>query len=451
MKKSTPFQLILLAVFGALGVAGVLVFALVVGGGSGTGVGEVTVWGTFEEARVQAVLRAASETDDRLNGVTYERKDSATFQADLTDALASGTGPDLFFMSQDWAVHDAPKTTHIAFNSLSQTQFQNTFLSAAEPFIGSDGIIAVPVVADPLVLFWNRDLLANAGMTAPPKYWDEFLGAVSKLTVKGDSGVIQKSGLAMGEYRNIANAKDILAILILQAGGSLTNTDPSTGRLFSALAPQQGQSNQASLAALRFYTEFADPSADDYSWNRSLPEAMTAFAQGDVALYVGHASESALIRQTNPNLSFAMAALPQVRSAEHPKDFATVYGLAIPRTARNPQGALTVAYIFASPTISQGLGTVLGMGSALRGVAAASTQVKATEPGTLDALLATAPKSEQDLINSQSYISQSWRDPDPVATDDIFRAMIEDTVSGALKPQDALSRADKSFNQLLGL
>jgi ABC-type glycerol-3-phosphate transport system substrate-binding protein len=329
--KSSPFQIVLLAVFGALGVAAVMVFAIIVSGNSGGGVGQVTIWGTFDESRVTAVLRAASEADERLNNVTYVRKDPRTYQTDLVNAMASGSGPDLYFMTDDRAIADAAKTMHIPFSSLSQTQFQTTFLDAAAPFVGSDGIIAVPLTADPLVLFWNKDLLAAAGFTAPPRYWDEFLGVAQKLTERTDSGVITKSGVALGQYDNIADAQDILTALVIQAGGAITGRD-ATGKLYSALSPQQGSVGQPSLSALRYYVSFADPSQDNYSWNKSLPEARIAFAQGSAALYIGHASESALITQTNPNLSFALAPLPQLRGAKV-RNVATVYGLAIPRTA----------------------------------------------------------------------------------------------------------------------
>lgn len=451
MFKSSPFQIVLLAVFGGLAVAGVFIFALVVGGGNTSAVGQVTVWGTFDDARVQAVIRAAAETDDRLTGVTYVRKDPATYQNDLINALASGTGPDLFFLRQDWAYHDAAKVMHIPSASLSATQFANTFIDASAPFLANDGVIAVPLVADPLVLFWNKDLLAASGLTTPPRYWDEYLGLMQKLTVKSDSGELRKSGIALGEFQNVTDAKDILAALILQAGGAITTAD-GTGKLFSALSPQQGSASQPGLAALRFYTSFADPSQDVYSWNRSLPDAMTAFAQGNVAFYIGHASRASLIKQTNPNLSFALAPIPQVRSAPKLVDTATVYGLAVPRTAKNPQGGRTVAYIFASPSVSQGFASVLGMASALRAVASASTNTApGSDAGSLQALLATAPKTDQDLINGQAYLSVPWTDPDPIATGDVFRAMIEDTVSGALKPQDALTRADKAINQIVGI
>lgn len=135
MFKSSPFQIVLLALFGGLCVAGVLIFAFVVSGGNSSAVGQVTVWGTFDEAKVQAVIRAAAETDDRLTGVTYVRKDPATYQSELVNALASGTGPDLYFMSQDTTVRDAAKTMHIPPAAMSAAQFRGTFIDAATPFL----------------------------------------------------------------------------------------------------------------------------------------------------------------------------------------------------------------------------------------------------------------------------------------------------------------------------
>ena len=46
----------------------------------------------------------------------------------------------------------------------------------------------------------------------------------------------------------------------------------------------------AAESAIRFYTEFANPSRQTYSWNRSLPEAQRAFIGNQVAMYFGFAS-----------------------------------------------------------------------------------------------------------------------------------------------------------------
>src|SRR3990167_5766793 len=115
MPKLSVFQTVLLTVLGAIAVSGVLIFALVVGGGGGNSVGPVIIWGTLEEGAFRAVIRQISENNDTLSQVTYIAKDEKTYASELTEALASGAGPDLFLMRQDYAVRDAGKVLPIPF------------------------------------------------------------------------------------------------------------------------------------------------------------------------------------------------------------------------------------------------------------------------------------------------------------------------------------------------
>jgi ABC-type glycerol-3-phosphate transport system substrate-binding protein len=430
--KSSVFQVVLISVFGAIAVAGVLIFAFAVGGGGANSVGTVRIWGTFNEAAVAAVLRQFAENNPTLSQVTYEQKDPATYERDVTQALASGTGPDLFIMRHDYAFQQSALVIPIPFDSLSENQFRSTFVDAALPYLASEGVVAVPLLADPLVLYWNRDMLATAGFAKPPVYWDEVYPMALAITRRDDSGRIQRSAIAFGEYENIANAKDILSLLIMQAGGRITERD-SAGNLIAALSPKAGDVSQSSLSALRFYTEFADPSKGDYSWNRSLPDAREAFAAGDVALYVGYASEQPLMERINPNLNFAVSPVPQVRDARATINTGRVYGLAIPRVSTNPAGALTVAFTLVSNEISKTLSTAVGIPSARRDV------------------LAEQAAGIEDLYNKQVIIMRSWTDPNPERTSNLFRAMIEDTVSGASLVTEAVTRGDQELSQILGI
>lgn len=425
------FQIILLAVFGALAVAGVLIFAFAVGGGNTKTLGSVTIWGTLDSGAFSTVLRAAADSDASLNQVSYVQKDPQTYETELTDALASGQGPDLFLMTQEYAFKDAGKIVVIPFSSLSQSKFESAFVEAANPFIASDGILGVPIIADPLVLYWNKDMFSSAGYSQPPAYWDQLFSMAQKLSVKDDAGSLLKSAIAFGEYRNIENAKDILAMLILQAGGTITSEDTS-GKLQTALVSKRGgTSAQSTVSALRFFTEFADPSKDDYSWNRSLPNARSAFASGNLALYVGYASEEAQIARMNPNLNFSVAPMPQIRTASRTLDTARVYAFAIPKTAKNPSSGITVAFVLNSPANAAALSQALGLPSARRD------------------LLSQPASGDADLFNKMVITSHSWVDPDPLATADIFRAMIEDTTSGATLINEAVSRADQQLGHLL--
>ena len=440
--KMSMFQIILLAVFGAFAVAGILIFAFLVGSNSNSSIGAVTVWGTFDEVAMQTIVRQLSETESRFRQVTYVRKNPETFDADLTNALASGTGPDLYILRHDYAVLDAPKISPIPFASFSREQFDTLFVEAAKPFLGAEGVLAVPLAVDPYVLYSNKDLLASNGFAKPPVFWDEVFDMArtitdcqrlnaGKTTVLGcdETRSIKKATIGFGEFANIDHAKDIVSLLILQAGGPLTVRDGS-GDLVPSLLARVGEVAQPAENALNFYTTFANPAKDSYSWNRSLPASRAMFAAGDLALYVGLASEESLVRRLNPNLNFAVSPIPQIRNLDVSTGGGVAYGLAVPRAAKNASGALTIAYLLASPDASKAIASVAGMASARRDV------------------LAQTGEGTNSLLNRQALIVRTWEDPNPEETARIFRDVIEAITSGAAKITEALQRAEQAMRQI---
>lgn len=443
--KMSAFQIILLSVFGAFAVAGILIFAFLVGSNSSSSIGAVTIWGPFDDVAVQTIIRQLSEDDSRLRQVTYVRKNPETFEQELTNALASGTGPDLYILRHDYAVVDAPKIAPIPYASFPREQFESVFVEAAKPFLGTEGVLAVPLAVDPYVLYWNRDLLSAAGFAKPPVYWDETfdmartitdcqkINASKQSTILGcdETRSIKKATIAFGEFENIDHAKDVISLLIMQAGGPITQRD-SSGSLVPSLMARQGDVAQPAESALNFYTTFANPAKDSYSWNRSLQSSRTVFASGDLALYVGLASEAPLVRRLNPNLNYAVAPIPQIRNLEKSTDMGLAYGFAVPRASKNPGGALTAAYLLASPQASKALATVFGISSARRDV------------------LAQGGEGNEDLFNRQTLIVHTWEDPNPVETTRIFRDMITSITSGSAKITEALQRAEQAMRQITG-
>ncbi len=441
--KTSMFQIILLAVFGACAVAGTLIFALLVSGNAGSAIGKVVIWGTLDESTMTSVIRNAAEDDQRYSQVSYVYKDPDTYSSDLVNALAGGTGPDLFIMSQDMVMRDATKVYQVPFTALSKTQFQNTFVQAASAFMGENGIVALPLTADPLVMYWNTDLLSGAGLSQPPAYWDEVSAFAKRIVKRSDAGDVTRSAIAFGEYDNVNNAKDILSMLILQAGGTITarNSGTIVPLLSSRSADVQGLPAEK---ALMFYTEFADPSQQEYSWNRGRPDARTAFTSGDLALYFGYASEEEQIRHANPNLNFLIAPVPQERGMT-PVSVARVYALATARTSSNVTGALTIATLLAAHDMSAMIADSLGAVSARRD-ALQSTSTAASGNG----LIGDGLCSDSDVRICSVLLARSWIDPDPDKTNAIFRAMIQGVTSGSVRVQDALGRADQQIAHAVG-
>lgn len=434
MKNLSIFQLVLLGIFGTLGIAGVLVFAIAVGGGGGNAVGRVEIWGTLDGGTIADVIAQASDTDPNLKDVVYTEKDPATYETDLTNALAVGAGPDLFILRQDYVMQNSGKVVPFPSSGITAAEFQTAYIDAGMPYLSSAGVLALPVLADPLVLYWNRDILSAGGVAKPPAFWDEVLALAQnpKINVRNDSGGIIKSAVALGEYSNVDNAKDILSAIILQSGGAITAED-SSGNLVPSLAPQSGAAKQGAETALRFFTQFADPSKNYYSWSRSLKSSRSAFASGDLALYIGFASEEPAIARMNPNLSFGVAPMVQVRDGGRTANSAHVYALAVSRTAKNPAGAGIIARTLSSAAVSKNLADAFNMSSALRDV------------------LAMPAEGNILLANRSALTARSWIDPDPVKTGNIFRAMIERVSSGRMQIPDSIQRANEELGGLLAL
>lgn len=427
---SSPFQVILLTVFGATAVAGILIFAFLISSGSGSAIGPVVVWGTFDEAAFSAVLRTLSDSDNRLKAVTYVQKNPESFERELTEALASNIGPDLFIMRSDHTIIDSTKVLTIPLESITKEQFLDLFIEGANPFLSPDGAIAVPFAVDPFILYWNRDLFATAGIAKPPLFWDDVFNIVRAITKRTDSGSIVKSGISFGEYGNVAHAKGIISMLMMQAGSPITIRDQANKITPAMVTRSAKDTGQAAESALQFYTDFANPSKDYYSWNRSMKDSRTAFAYGDLAMYIGLVSEEPIIRALNPNLNFAVAATPQIRNAARSINGGTSYAFGIPRSSKNQQGAYTVAFLLASPEASQIFSRAFGIVSARRDV------------------LAQPVQGGSDLYHKQALIVRTWEDPHPTETDGIFRAMIESVTSGSARLTEAIIRAEQAMRQL---
>ena len=57
-------------------------------------------------------------------------------------------------------------------------------------------------------------------------------------------------------------------------------------------------------SVLKFYTDFADPLKDVYSWNKSFSNSRDAFSAENLVFYLGYASELQSLINKNPNQNF---------------------------------------------------------------------------------------------------------------------------------------------------
>jgi ABC-type glycerol-3-phosphate transport system substrate-binding protein len=426
----SPFQIVVTGLFVLFVVAGVGIFALfggVLGGGSA---GPVAIWGTIDPERMQYLIESLRSQDNDFQDVTYVEKDPDTYSTELLNAMAAGTGPDLFIVSQEEIGSFGDKILALPYGTFSQRDFVDAFIDEGQLFLTSQGSLALPFMVDPLVMYWNRDLFAASTIATPPQYWNELLTLAPKLTKQDASQTITQSAVALGAWQNITNAKALLSALFLQAGEPIT-ARAENGSLVPVFGNRTASAELPAESALRFYTEFGNPSKSNYTWNRSLPSSSDLFASGRLAIYFGFASEYANIAERNPNLRFAVALLPQLQGATK-ATFGTIRGLAISRMAQNPTGAAIVAQKLTAPVASGILSGQTGLPSVRREVA-----------------LDTSANAAATVFVQSALLSRAWIDPDAAATDGIFKAMIESVISGSATPAQAVNEAAQAFSIVL--
>jgi ABC-type glycerol-3-phosphate transport system substrate-binding protein len=429
--QTSNFQIIVLGICTALIVVGVGVFASFGGFLGGKNVGKVIIWGTIDSDAIGSVINELGLQDKTFQDVTYVEKNPAKYETELINAMANGTAPDLFIASSEDILDFSDKILTIPYSNFSQSLFLSSFIDQSQVFLNKNGSLALPLTVDPLVMYWNRDLFASAGIASPPQYWNDFITLAPKITSIERGSSVKKSAVALGEWRNIAHAKDILAALFMQAGDPII-TRGDTGLSVVLGTTPAGFKEAPAESALRFYTEFANPSKTSYSWNRALPFSTNAFVAGDLAAYFGFASENASLAQRNPNLRFGMALLPQISKTATRMTYGQMTGLSIPRTAKNPSGALVIARGLTGKIASSLLSQALGLPSPRRDVS----------PDTSN-------NASAAVMSQSALIARSWLDPNPSATDALFQTMIESVISGKAQPAQAVGDASRELAQII--
>lgn len=439
MGDTKPFQIVFIAACIVLTVVGVFVFSF---GGSKPDPDKyygpaVIVWGTEDEEKMNDLILAHNSRATAPIFVTYVQKDATNFNQILLEALATGRGPDAILTSAEDILTYEDKIVSIPFDTLSERIFKDSFIQQGELFRTDKGFLAVPFSVDPLVLYWNRDIFTIHNKTSPPSNWSTVVSLVPEMRDISEDLTVFEAVISLGDYRNITNAKAILSALMLQSGTPITSLNYNANNERLILSSKLGESSADSLlipavAAVNFYTQFADPLSKVYSWNRSLPSSVDMFASDDLAMYIGFGSEAPLIRSKNPNLNFDMALLPQSSASGVPVTYGKMLGLAILSTSKNHSGTFQAINSLTGPSFMKMYADVSGLPPVRR-------DLLANVPGT----------AEGGVLYRSALYSRGFLDPSPQRTSTVFQTMVEAVLAGRAAASEAVQNADRQFNLLI--
>lgn len=381
----------------------------------------LTVWGLWQESVDMDVIAKAFEERAGVK-VNYKKIASvATYEKMLLEALAQGRGPDVFVIHHTWVEGKRGLLSPAPPEVIDERALRDEFVEVVVTDALRDGLVyALPTSVDTLALYYNKDLLAAAGVATPPVTWDEMQRVVERVTKVSRLGVITQSALAAGAAGNVNRAPDIVQLLMLQSGLPMIHSQ--TGRADLA--------NEVGERALTFYTDFANKSKRVFTWDLQQDFSLDAFAAGKTAMMLNYSYHLPTIVAKNPRLRFATAAMPHIADGRV-INFASYWPFAVSTTSRAPITAWQFVRFLTSKEAAAALNKAQGVPPARR---------DSISDLNRDPLL--GPFAEASLT------ATAWPRVDIVAADAIFNKMIDDVVTGAASPHEALLRAQDQLDQL---
>lgn len=393
---------------------------------------ELEFWGVFDDSDVYGPLLAGFSAAFPEIKVSYYKKDVATYEKTLLEAMASGRGPDVFLIHNSWIARYLDKIYGAPAEIVTLKQVQDSFVDAVyDDFVVENVIAGLPLSVDTMALYYNKDIFNTEAIAQPPATWDDFLDAVEKVTQKDERGNILRAGATLGTARNINRSTDILALLMLQAGTPIVDETNKTA-VFGQAIETAGETFKPGVNALQFYTDFANPVKSVHTWNTRMDYSIDSFAKGQSAMMLSYAYNLPVVRAKAPYLNFAVAAMPQISATGTDVNYANYWGLVVSKNAASPQaGWRFVNWLTGKESAQQYL-------------------TKTKRPAARRDLVAWQKNDPEVGVFSQQALSAvSWWQVDNSALEQQFADMIESVVLGEQTVEQAVSRAAERVSALM--
>lgn len=391
---------------------------------------------------------------------------------DVIEALATGKGPDIWSVRNDWLPGQVNKMQAAEDDILSMyTQDENLknknnvdFVKEAfvpvvgESVIFGDRVYGLPLSVDSLALYINTDMMEDAGvemenknrvsavlmpeevkeikaiLAKGPKNWTEMMQIVPYITVR-QGATITRSAIAMGLGKNIEQAPNIISSLLLQNNTKIVTDDNSAANFQNSTETAGGTVEYPGQGAIKFYTYFSNPKTQVYSWNEKdfAQGARQAFMNGQLAMIIEDSSFYATLKASNIKFGFSVAGMPQI-NPETPRTYASYWVETVTNNSRHPK----VAWDFLIKAATTN--AVNGYLSNTKRPPALKEKVGEYEEGA----------SDLDVFKSQAQAAESWyKGAEPNTADQIFRNWADNIALSGMNQAEATNTAASQLTSIL--
>lgn len=416
----------------------------------------VVVW-SFEDEDVWKSIKKTFENANKGITLEYAKQTfDSGYENRVLNAMLSGEGPDVWSMPNDWVYRHKEKLIPMPADIAKTTNLDEGFVPSIKESVRiGDQVYALSPSSEPLMIYYNNKLIdktvqdyRSSKSTASdamkqkaleifkpiPRTWTDFASAIKLLTKKSGTDITQ-AGAAIGTDK-ITNSQDILYLLMLQRQTQILSEDLKLATFSLPSSTASGTGDTPGQKALEFYTSFANPASENYTWNDTLGSDIDAFVSGKVAMIFGYSRLQDTFAQKYPNFhDFRKAFVPQLEiQPDKIVDYARFNAFGVSVTANNPTASWALVkqlttgsasdYNSASRVVGSGKATSYDISIDNRG---------SNNPETLE------------LATAKSLVKGRY----PEEFDANIRNAIRTVNKGLLSTKDALDLAANNITQLL--
>lgn len=313
--------------------------------GSGGDDGDVTIefaqW--WEPELPDGEFRALIDGFEEANpGITVKLVSGpyASTKEQLFAGAASGTMPDVVGLDGAW-VNDFASQGVIADLSalMKENDYDDSELASQIQVDGSTYMI--PVVNFVYPMFTNDDLLAQAGVDAPPSTRTEFADAAAKVSALGGDVSGWVLPLSLESPNGVQN--DVMSWVWASGGSMLKDGKPDL-------------TNDDVTSAVEYIGDLWDAGVvASGSFTMKEQDKVEEFTNGRAGMMIDSLAHINLIRETNPDLKFSISAIPAEDGYDGERGIPYAsWGIGVAENSEHKEAAFKlVSYLMSEQTNSE--------------------------------------------------------------------------------------------------
>ncbi|MFF3932541.1 ABC transporter substrate-binding protein [Streptomyces hirsutus] len=272
-------------------------------GGSNDSPKELTYWASNQGASVEIdkkVLQPELDKFEKQTGIKVKLE--VVPWSDLLNriltAATSGQGPDVLNIGNTWSASLQATGALMPWDAKAFDRIggKDRFVDSALGSTGAEGQdpAAVPLYSMAYALYYNKQMLADAGVDAPPATWDELVAAGKKVSKDGKWGIGMEGS---NPSENIHHA----FVFAQQHGADFFTADG-----------KPDFTNDGAVTAVKQYVDLMAkdkiiaPGNAEYAQNQSVSD----FAKGKTAMLLWQSASANLKSQGMADDSYGIAPVP---------------------------------------------------------------------------------------------------------------------------------------------